>query len=245
MTKHKINIRGRIIPNDYKWFYDWFEMDSTCPRDVTSVLDKMVPGDEVDVYINSPGGVIDVGSEIYTLLRQTSETAPVNIFITGEACSAASIIACASHCAMSPTALMMVHCVSSGISGNHTDMEHMAEVLRTADRALCTAYTAKTGMTEQEALDMMEHETWLTAEQAKERGLIDEIIFEDRTEPMPMVASYGLFELPTAEQMERVRALMQTNTEPGPESIVDPVEAVQAKLNLMKRIPARNMEPCR
>ena len=209
MAKHKINIRGRIIPNDYKWFYDWFEMDSTCPRDVSSVLDKMVPGDEVDVYINSPGGVIDVGSEIYTLLRQASEAAPVNIFVTGEACSAASIIACASHCAMSPTALMMVHCVSSGVEGNHSDMEHMAEVLRTADNALCTAYMAKAGMTRSEALEMMENETWLTAEQAKERGLIDEIIFEDAAEEaMPMVASSGLFQLPTMEQMERVRAMM-------------------------------------
>ena len=85
----------------------------------------------------------------------------------------------------------------------------MAEVLRTADRALCTAYTAKTGMTEQEALDMMEHETWLTAEQAKEHGLVDEIIFEDAAEEaMPMVASSGLFQLPTMEQMERVRAMM-------------------------------------
>lgn len=211
--RHRINVRGRIIPNDYKWFYDWFEMDSTCPRDVSSVLDKMVMGDEVDVYINSPGGVIDVGSEIYTLLRQKSETNPVNIYITGEACSAASIIACSSHCAMAPTALMMVHCVSSGIEGNHSDMEHMAEILRTADRALCTAYTAKTGMTEQEALDMMEHETWLTAEQAKERGLVDEIIFEDKTEAFPKVASYGMFELPTAEQMERVRAMI---TQPEP-----------------------------
>ena len=212
-AKHKINIRGRIIPNDYKWFYDYFEMDSTCTRDVSSVLDKMAPGDDVDVYINSPGGVIDVGSEIYTLLRQKAETNPVNIYITGEACSAASIIACASHCAMAPTALMMVHCVSSGVAGNHSDMEHMAEVLRTADRALCTAYTAKTGMTEEEALEMMDHETWLTAEQAKERGLVDEIIFEDNAEPLPMVASYGLFELPTAEQMERVRALMTKETE--------------------------------
>lgn len=211
--RHRINVRGRIIPNDYKWYFDWLEMDSTCPRDVSSVLDKMVMGDEVDVYINSPGGVIDVGSEIYTLLRQKSETNPVNIYITGEACSAASIIACASHCAMAPTALMMVHCVSSGIEGNHADMEHMAEILRTADRALCTAYTAKTGMTEQEALDMMEHETWLTAEQAKERGLVDEIIFEDKTEAFPMVASYGMFELPTAEQMERVRAMI---TQPEP-----------------------------
>ena len=213
MAKHKIDIRGDIIPNDYKWFYDWLEMDCTCTRDVSEVLDRMVPGDELEVYINSPGGVIDVGSEIYTLLRQKSETYPVNIFITGQACSAASIIACASHCAMAPTALMMVHCVSSGIRGNHSDMEHMAEVLRTADRALCTAYTAKAGMTEEEALEMMEAETWLTAEQAKERGLVDEIIFEDK-ETAPMVASCGLFKLPTTEQMERARAMMAAGEKP-------------------------------
>ena len=49
-------------------------------------------------------------------------------------------------------------------------MEHTAEVLRTADKALCSAYTTKTGMSEDEALNMMEHETWLTAEQAKKRS---------------------------------------------------------------------------
>ena len=207
MAKHKINIRGSIIPNDYKWFYDWFGEDSTCPRDVQSVLDTVMPGDDIDVYINSPGGVIDVGSEIYTLLRLASEHCNVRNHITGEACSAASVIACSAYCEMAPTALMMVHCVSSGIRGNHNDMEHMAEVLRTADRALCTAYTAKTGMTEEEALDMMEHETWLTAEQAKDRGLVDEIMFEEK-EVLPMTAAFGLFKLPTKDQMDRARAMM-------------------------------------
>lgn len=205
--RHRIDIRGSIIPNDYKWFYDLFEEDSTCPRDVRKVLDMVQPGDGIDVYINSPGGVIDVGSEIYTELRKATETCDVEIYITGEACSAASVIACAAHCTMAPTALMMVHCVSSGIRGNHSDMEHMAEVLRTADRALCTAYTAKTGMTEQEALEMMEHETWLTAAQAKEKGLVDEIMFEEAQE-LPMTASAGLFKLPTKEQMDRARAMM-------------------------------------
>lgn len=205
--RHRIDIRGSIIPNDYKWFYDWLEEDSTCPRDVRKVLDMVQPGDGIDVYINSPGGVIDVGSEIYTELRKATETCDVEIYITGEACSAASVIACAAHCTMAPTALMMVHCVSSGIRGNHSDMEHMAEVLRTADRALCTAYTAKTGMTEQEALEMMEHETWLTAAQAKEKGLVDEIMFEEAQE-LPMTASAGLFKLPTKEQMDRARAMM-------------------------------------
>ncbi len=208
MAKHRIDIRGAMIPNSYKWYYDWFEEDSTCPRDVSNILSMVNPGDEVEVYINSPGGVIDVGSEIYTLLREAAEKNQVKIYITGEACSAASVAACAAYSEMSPTALMMVHCVSSGVRGNHSDMEHMAEVLRTADRAMCRAYIEKTGMSEQEALEMMEHETWLTAQQAKERGLVDRIMFEEQEkEKIPLVAG-SIFKLPTIEQMERVKAFI-------------------------------------
>ena len=61
--KHRIDIRGAMIPNDYKWYYNWFDEDSTCPRDVFKILSAAAPGDEIEVYINSPGGVIDVGSE--------------------------------------------------------------------------------------------------------------------------------------------------------------------------------------
>lgn len=192
--KKRVDIRGVMIPNDYKFFYNYFEMDSTCPDDVKKVLDAMQPGDEVEVYINSGGGVIDVGSEIYTMLRSCEN---VKIYITGEACSAASIVAMSGYCEMSPTALMMVHCVSTGARGNHNAMEHTAEVLRTADKALCTAYTTKSGMSEDEALSMMEHETWLTAEQAKEKKLIDAIMFEEKEEKSFMVA--GNFELPSEE----------------------------------------------
>lgn len=215
-----------MIPNDYKWFYDWFEEDSTCPRDVQKILDAVVDGDEIEVYINSPGGVIDVGSEIYTLLRGQNN---VKIYITGEACSAASIVAMAGYCEMSPTALMMVHCVSSGVRGNHNDMEHMAEVLRTADRALCTAYIAKTGMSEDEALELMEHETWLTAEQAKERGLIDAVMFEE-TEVMPLVAG-PLFALPGKEQMEKVKRMIEEADEKRNDSSVF---LMQKQLDLLK-----------
>ena len=215
-----------MIPNDYKWFYDWFEEDSTCPRDVQKILDAVVDGDEIEVYINSPGGVIDVGSEIYTLLRGQNN---VKIYITGEACSAASIVAMAGYCEMSPTALMMVHCVSSGVRGNHSAMEHMAEVLRTADRALCTAYVAKTGMSETEALELMEHETWLTAEQAKERGLIDAVMFEE-TEVMPLVAG-PLFALPGKEQMEKVKRMIEEADEKRNDSSVF---LMQKQLDLLK-----------
>lgn len=201
--KHRINIRGAMIPNDYKFYYDFFGMDATCPADVQRVIDAVQPGDEIEVYINSGGGVIDVGSEIYTLLRGMEH---VKIYITGEACSAASIVAMAGYCEMASTALMMVHCVSTGARGNHSTMEHTAEVLRTADKALSTAYITKTGMSEAEALQMMEKETWLTAEQAKEKGLIDAIMFEEKEENLPMAAG-PIFELPSMEMIERIRMI--------------------------------------
>lgn len=203
--KHRINIRGVIVPNEYRFFYRCFDMDCTCPNDVQSVLDKVTAEDEIEVYINSPGGVIDVGSEIYTLLRGAS--VPVKIYVTGEACSAASIIAMAAHCEMSPTALMMVHCVSCSVRGNHNAMEHMAEELRTADEALCTAYMAKANMTKEDALAMMEHETWLTAEQALQRGLIDAVMFQEEDKRPSLVAG-PYFTLPTEEQLAHARKMM-------------------------------------
>ena len=220
----RINIRGVLIPNSYKMYYDYFEEDSTCPKDVQKILDAQ-PNEIHDVIINSPGGVIETGSEIYTMLKEYQPG--VNIKIVGEACSAASVVAMAGHCEMSPTALMMVHCVSTGVRGNHTDMEHCAEMLRTADEALCQAYMAKAGMSREDALAMMERETWLTAQQALEMKLIDKIMFEEsKTEVMS--AAVG-FKLPTMEQLEKVRKMAGKETEPAfsmPET--------QAKLNLLK-----------
>ena len=155
-----------------------------------------------------------MGSEIYTLLKDKKDC--VKIYITGEACSAASVAAMAAYCEMSPTALMMVHCVSTGTSGNHNDMEHAAEVLRTADRALSTAYMAKSGMSEAEALEMMEHTTWMTAQQALDRGLIDGIMFQE-AEQAPLVAG-PMFSLPSEEQMEKVKRAMMQGAEQKPDA---------------------------
>lgn len=195
-------------------------MDATCPNDVRKVLENVLEGDEIEVYITSPGGVIEVGTEIYTLLR-TAEN--VKIYITGEACSAASIVAMAGYCEMAPTALMMVHCVSTGVSGNHSDMEHMAEVLRTADRALCQAYMQKSGMTEAEALKMMEHETWMTAEQAKAKGLVDAVMFEEEENLEYMVAG-NKFRLPSEEQLNQVKKIMKEQKTGGIDPAVFLVE---------------------
>lgn len=220
----KVHIRGEIIPNDYKWYYDLLGMDSTTPKDVQDIMDA-AGGEEIEVYINSRGGSVEAGSEIYTALK--SYKGNVKIYITGEACSAASVIAMAAYSEMSPTALMMVHCVSAGIRGNHSAMRRGAEMLEVADEALCAAYMDKTGMTKGEALAMMEKETWLTAEQAKERGMVDKVMFEHPEEITIMTA--GMFSPPTQEQMERARKLAGKKDE----TINQKRAKAQAELNLL------------
>ena len=131
---------------------------------------------------------------------------------------------------MSPTALMMVHCVSSGARGNHSDMEKMAEVLRIADESLVTAYTDKTGMSKEEALSMMEAETWLTAEKAKEKGLIDAIMFE---EAIPLRLSASNFNLPSEEKMNKVKNMINKQVSQNEEPAFL-IQKSQTKLNFLR-----------
>jgi len=100
--------------------------------------------------------------------------------VQGLAASAASVIAMAGYCEISPTALMMVHNVSSNASGDYHVMEHQADVLKTANKTIAAAYVAKTGMSEADALAMMDKETWVDAQQAVELKLADEVMYTDQ-----------------------------------------------------------------
>lgn len=169
----EIDVRGDIIGNDDKWIYDWLEWDSTCPDDVKSALQTMPAGEKLIVNINSGGGSVMAGQEIYSLLHGRKD---VEIHIQSLAGSAASVIAMANTCKMSPVATIMIHNVSmSGASGDYHDMQKNAEILKTMNSALAEAYIAKTGKTKDEILKMMDKETWITAGQALEMGFIDEV----------------------------------------------------------------------
>ena len=185
----RIDVQGVIVPNDDAWIYDWFDMDHTAPRDVGKAIEQAKAANEqLDVYINSGGGDVFSGSEIYAALR--AYNGAVRIHVTGIAASAASVIAMAGESDIAPTAQIMVHNVSTTTSGDYRDMEKSSEILQQANRAMAAAYVDKTGMPETDALDMMDAETWLTAAEAVAYGLIDEIA-ENQNDTARMVASVG------------------------------------------------------
>lgn len=168
----RIDIKGDIVVNEYQEFYDWFGWECTCPKSVQEIIDATPDGETIDVYINSPGGHVTAGQEIYSLLRQDKR---VRIHIQGMACSSASIIAMAGHSDMSPVAMLMVHNVSGGASGDFHEMEKAQRELKSMNEALAGAYADKTGMDMQKLLQLMDRETWLTANQCVELGFVDEI----------------------------------------------------------------------
>lgn len=174
----QINVNGDIISNDDKWIYDWLEWDSTCPNDVKNALATKSENEKLTVLVNSGGGSVMAGQEIYSLLRGRND---VEIKVQSLAGSAASVIAMANHCEISPVAMIMIHNVSmSGASGDYHDMQKNAEILRQMNTALASAYVAKTGKTSEEILKLMDRETWLTANQALEMGFVDRIIRDEK-----------------------------------------------------------------
>lgn len=211
----RIDIRGVIVPDDDLWVYAWFGMDATAPKMVRKVLQE-ANGADVEVALNSGGGDVMAGTEIYTMLREYA--GKVKIRIQSFAASAAAVIAMAAESEMSPVAQLMIHNVSSYAHGDNRDMEHAAEVLANANRALASAFTAKTGKPEAEVLELMDRETWYTAQQAVEEGFVDRIMFAE-AQPVRLAASCGSGLLPY-NVIEYARAHIQEFTaKAAPETV--------------------------
>lgn len=172
-----IEIKGIICSDSNAWYYEWFGESCAYPQMVNKAL-KNANGETVVLKINSPGGDVFAASEIYTVLKNYAGR--VEIEIQGLAASAASIIAMAGYCKMSPTALLMVHNVSTSANGDHRVMEHQADVLKTANKAIASAYASKTGMSESDALELMDKESYIDAERALSLKFIDEIMFTEQ-----------------------------------------------------------------
>ena len=238
-----ININGVIIPNDDKWIYEWFEIQSVCPQDVERQLEAAADGEQVDVFINSPGGSVYDGSQIYTALRGYTR-GDVKIHITGIAASAASVIACAAWCEISPTAQMMIHCASCGGGGNRAEHLKIADLLDVTDRGIAYAYRLKTGRGEAEILEKMSAETYFSAEDALEFGIVDAIMFADsENNVLPQLAAVesGTGMLPK-NVIEKLRAMKAEGRlgDNGNNNAAENIKSqTQAKLNLLKLGGAR------
>lgn len=195
-----VNIKGVIIPSDYGLVYDFLGIENTSPKKVTDALAEAA-GEDIEVHINSGGGNVFAGAEIYSAL--ISYTGNVKIKIVGLAGSAASMAATAGYCEISPAGMIMIHNCSGSAEGDYRDMYSAGNQLQQINRTIANTYIAKTGMSQEELLGLMDDETWMTPQEALEYGFVDAIMenangLDNSTivESRQMVISNSCFEIP-------------------------------------------------
>ena len=131
-------------------------------------------GEDILIDMNSPGGVVTDGMVIFNALAQ--HEGKVTVHIDSMCASIATIVSCAAdHVIMNDTANFMIHRVWTVAVGNASDFRKTAEIMETMDAELAEVYAEKTGSEAGRILDLMEAETWMTAQEALNAGFIDEI----------------------------------------------------------------------
>ncbi|MBC8049371.1 MAG: ATP-dependent Clp protease proteolytic subunit [Chitinophagales bacterium] len=140
-------------------------------------LESESPTKEISMYINSPGGVVTSGMAIYDTMQFIRP--PVSTLCIGQAASMGSLLLAAGEPGMRyalPNARIMVHQPSGGFQGQASDIErHAKEILAVRER-LNKIYVKHTGQTMQSVIDVLERDTFMTADAAKTFGLIDKVI---------------------------------------------------------------------
>lgn len=174
-------MNGEVIPSDYADVYDYLGYENINPKAIKQALNE-ANGSDVELEINSPGGYVDAGSEIYTALKEYQ--GQVTAKITGQACSAASWIALAAdRVEMSPTAQMMIHRASTMSIGNSDDLASDLNALNSLDKSFVDLYSQRTGLDAKEVYRLMCNTTWMNAKEAVDKGFADEIMFQNDKKP--------------------------------------------------------------
>ncbi len=139
-------------------------------------LEAENPKKEISMYINSPGGVVTSGMAIYDTMQYIR--APVSTVCIGQAASMGSLLLTAGEKDMRfalPNARIMVHQPSGGFQGQASDIERHAQEILDMRARLNKIYVQHTGQTLRKIEDALERDTFMTAEQAKDFGLIDTV----------------------------------------------------------------------
>ncbi len=147
-------------------------------------LEAENPKKEISIYINSPGGMVTSGLAIYDTMQFVRP--PVSTLCVGQAASMGSLLLAAGEKGQRfalPNARILVHQPKGGFEGQATDIMLHAQEMLNLKKRLNEIYMKHTGQLLQKIEDMLERDYFMTAETAKDFGLVDKVI--DKRPEMP------------------------------------------------------------
>lgn len=173
-------VYGDVQGDSYDWWTDEVIESETSANHFRQELAKYPNVTQINIYINSYGGSVFEGTAIYSQLRR--HPAEKIVFVDGFACSVASIIAMAGDKVKMPrNTMMMIHNAWNIVYGNASQLRKAADDLDTIMKGNMQAYLEKSNgkITEDKLVELLNAESWLTAEQCLEYGFCDEILGQE------------------------------------------------------------------
>lgn len=147
-------------------------------------LESEDPDKDIQLYINSPGGVVTSGLAIYDTLQYVR--CPISTICIGQAASMGAVLLCAGQKGRRfalTNSRIMIHQPSGGARGQATDIEIQAKEIRHLKEVLLDIIVGATGQPKDRVAQDMERDYYMTAAQAKEYGLVDEVFASKKVIP--------------------------------------------------------------
>ena len=140
-------------------------------------LESDNPSKDISFYINSPGGVVSAGLAIYDTMQYVRS--PISTLCIGQAASMGSLLLCAGAKGKrfaTPNSRVMVHQPSGGAQGQASDIEIQAREILTLRKRLNEIYVKHTGQELSMIESKLERDTYMSAEEARDFGLVDQVV---------------------------------------------------------------------
>ena len=202
---------------------------------VKEQLANMQSAKEITVNINSVGGDVFTGISIYNMLKRHKAKIIVNV--DGLAASIASVIAMAGDVIRMPSnSMMMIHNAMTMVAGNANDLRSTADLLEKVTDTLMSAYLDRSDKLERNELKaLLDAETWLSAEEAKELGLIDEVITSKKIAACASKGELSMFNKVPASVLKMVETPEEAEeVETEESSDAERIESLETKVTKLE-----------
>lgn len=221
----------------------WWDDESNSAKCLKDKLSELNDVTEINLHINSLGGDVIEGIAMFNLLKQ--HPAKVNVYVDGFACSIASVIAMAGDTVYMPkNSMMMIHNCWTYAGGNSKELRKTADDLDKIMEASIESYLAKINITREELVELLDAETYLTAEECYNMGFADvlmpicETIEQSATQSFLQLAKQNKEYKEKLRQKERLEIKVNLTDE----DIEKISEKIKEKLNNKKEKGTKTQE---
>ena len=174
-------LNGEVVGDQDLWLYQFFEVPAFSPQTIRTAVEENPEGEDLVLEINSGGGSVFAGFEMYSVLRSAGCRTVAEVQSLAASAASVVMLGCQEVHA-SPVAQVMIHLPLTVTEGNQNVHRESVQMLESITESIIAGYERKVGnKTSPAALRrMMDRETFLSARAALDAGLIDEIIGEEQ-----------------------------------------------------------------